>query len=160
MSRRTKIVLLIAGITCGIDQLSKLWSLKWLLPHGPVYIINDFFLFLHVINKGAAFSLFYGKKWWLIGISILVMIIGLWFYKKIKSDYWMIPLSFGLLLGGTGGNLIDRLFREGVVDFIYFNFWPTFNIADMCINIGVWSLLIYFLFIESKLEKKNGTNTF
>jgi len=71
------------------------------------------------------------------------------YYKRIPQKY---HIFVALILGGTIGNLIDRLFRGFVVDFIDFSFWPAFNIADMAISIGAIFLII--LLIKDKEDKQ------
>ena len=116
-----------------------------------VNIINNVLRIKYVQNTGAAFSLFRGHTTILVLISILLLILvyNLMFsYKETKLN----NLSFGLIIGGIIGNLIDRIFFQYVRDFIdvnIFNF-PIFNIADMAIVFGVILLLI-----SSFMEEKN-----
>ena len=108
-----------------------------------VNIINNFLRIKYVQNTGAAFSMFKGHTTILILVSIvlLVLVYNLMFsYKETKLN----NLSFGLIIGGIIGNLIDRIFFQCVRDFIdinIFNF-PIFNIADMAIVFGIVLLLI------------------
>ena len=70
-------------------------------------------------------------------------------------------LALTLVVSGGIGNLIDRVAQSYVVDFIRFAFWdrfPTFNVADISITVGVALLVIYILFIDGKKEKKRGTS--
>ena len=88
------------------------------------------------VNTGAAFSLFQGQRIFLIIISIIVIVVTLVYYKNKE---YKLPLV--LILAGTIGNLIDRIFLGHVRDFIDLKFWPVFNIADTSIVIGVFLLL-------------------
>jgi len=98
----------------------------------------------NVHNFGAGFSLFQGATQLIIWFSIIVIGIIVYLYDKIPRLLY-VQLSTASLLGGIIGNLIDR-FRLGyVIDFIDFRVWPTFNIADMAITLGVIGLIIYFL---------------
>lgn len=95
-------------------------------------------------NTGAAFSLFQGQRYVLIVISIIVIFFILKYYKEKKYQF---PLT--LILAGTIGNLIDRIFLGYVRDFIDLKFWPVFNIADTIITVGVF-LLVYRIWKEKK----------
>lgn len=97
-------------------------------------------IFRYTENTGAAFSLFQGYALTLGLISLIVTGLILYYYKKYPK-YW---LSLSFVLGGTIGNLIDRVFFGYVRDFIDFRIWPVFNIADSFNVIGVF-LLIYFM---------------
>ena len=137
MNRNKTIIGII--IIC-IDQLTK--NLVQVFD-ADVNIINNFLRIKYVQNTGAAFSLFKGHTTILILVSILLLVLvyNLMFsYKETKLN----NISFGLIIGGILGNLIDRIFFQCVRDFIdinIFNF-PIFNIADMAIVFGVIILLI------------------
>lgn len=110
-----------------VDQLAKWWA------EGHVHV---------VYNQGVAFGLASG--WWWAGvIAVLVEWIG---WKKQTQWEWY------LILGGGLSNLVDRLFRPGVVDFIWvFSWFPFFNIADFVITIGlIWLVLVQLLHGRAK----------
>jgi len=94
-----------------------------------------------VYNTGAAFSLATSKTILLSGFAIIVAALIFYFAIKIERTIWAVFL--GLVLGGIFGNLADRIFRApgalqgAVVDWIKIPHWPTFNIADSAIVIGV-----------------------
>ena len=123
-----KRILLIAAVLWILDFLTKFWAKNYLT--NPIQILGKFLRFQFISNTGAAFSLRIS--------SIFLIIIGLiatgtilyWAYR-ITSKQWAIAL--GLLLGGTLGNLTDRLTRGSVIDWISLPFWPTFNLADMSV---------------------------
>lgn len=104
-------------------------------------------------NSGAAFGMLSGKKWALIVMTIffvaLFLIYDIW--QKPNSKIYMIGFSF--IVGGAIGNLIDRIRFGYVRDFINFTFWesfPTFNIADSFLCVGVALVCIYFIFFSGK----------
>ncbi|MBI2106721.1 signal peptidase II [Candidatus Woesearchaeota archaeon] len=105
--------------------------------------ITKFYL-TSTVNTGAAFSLFQGQRYVLIAISIIVIFFILKYYKEKNYQF---PLT--LILAGTIGNLIDRIFLGHVRDFIDLKFWPVFNIADTCVVIGTL-LLAYKMWKEKK----------
>jgi signal peptidase II len=109
-------------------------------------VVEGWFQFRLTYNTGASFSLFSGG-----GQLIAVVVIGviaMIFYILGDASRRLEAVALGLILGGAVGNLLDRVFRGSgfldgaVVDFIDFSFFPTFNVADMAVNIGVGLLLI------------------
>lgn len=121
-----------------LDQLTKYLVLKSQLQ------INFKIFTLHLVkNTGAGFGLLKNQTLLLTIISILVTLFVIYYYKKIPKQPF--PQIFtALFLAGVIGNLIDRLFRKFVIDFIDFHFWPAFNLADACITISAIGLIIYF----------------
>jgi signal peptidase II len=95
---------------------------------------------VHVRNRGVAFGLFADGGLVLIAIGAACVVALLAFFVT-HSRRPLVWLPTGLLLGGAAGNLIDRLHQGYVTDFIDLPLWPSFNIADSCITIGVLSLL-------------------
>ena len=132
----------------GADQLSKAWVVANLEPGVRTPVVGELLQFFFVRNSGAAFSLASGSTWIFSIIAAAVAIFIVWFARRIRSIGWAV--LFGLLLGGTTGNLTDRLFREPgfgvghVVDFISVYAFPAiFNVADMAIvaSMGLFILL-------------------
>ena len=114
-----------------IDQLSKL-----LIINKKITIIPNFLNFTYTENTGGAFSL--GRNYIILAIS-LILIIGIVIYLVKNKSKITSYIPFVLIIAGSIGNLIDRIFRGFVVDFIdvnLFNF-PNFNIADICIVFGI-----------------------
>ena len=126
------------------DYLTKFAAVEF-LTDGPLNLIGDFIKFELVFNTGAAFSLATSQT---IFLSVFGMIVAagiLYFTTRIDSTKW--ALGLGLVLGGTFGNLSDRIFRSPgglqgpVVDWISLPYWPTFNIADSSIVIGAATIV-------------------
>jgi signal peptidase II len=117
------------------DQLTKWWAVDR-LASGPVHAFwrLDFSL---TFNTGSAFSRFRGATPVLVVIAVAlvaVLCVLVWRAPTIGR-----AAVLGLILGGALGNLADRFFRDthgGVVDFVDFHFWPSFNVADACITVG------------------------
>lgn len=137
-------------VVLGIDRLSKIFFYEQLSRHSVIWIIKPWFNFLLVENRGAAFGLFQNSIPFLVLISIAVFFLILYFYRQEKNPPLFLTISYGLLLGGALGNLYDRIFLGYVVDFINLTFWPTFNAADICINLGVAGLIYYYFFQNKK----------
>jgi len=130
------------------DQASKAWILGRLGPNGDtnqIKIIPGFLRFIYVENSGAAFGLFQGKSPILTILAMLVIaFLIVYFRHAIAQSRWL-SLALGLQLGGALGNVIDR-FRHGfVVDFVNVPKWPTFNVSDSAITIGVIMLGLYLI---------------
>lgn len=156
MSKPDKYLILpIAIIAIIIDQLSKVIVRINLTEYETINFIPGLINFTHTENTGAAFSLFSGQVEILTAISIIATIIIIVYLLLDRSQLNLIQLAgWGLLLGGTNGNLIDRLFFGSVTDFIDLAFihFPIFNFADIFIDIGAVIIIIYS-FVQVKNEK-------
>lgn len=141
-----------------IDQLIKLWALNSLAPVGQMDMIPGIVEFLYVENRGVAFGMFSGNVWivsLITGLALLGL-CGAFLYYKPKSK--LLIVSLAMVIGGGFGNLIDRVFRGFVVDYIeptFMNF-ATFNFADICVCVGVGLLFICILLMDDKGEIKLG----
>ncbi len=138
---KTRYVLLIAAIVVLLDQLSKYLVKTYLTLGQPITVIKHVLYFKYVQNSGASFSILQGWTWFLIAFAIFVLILIFYMYEKIEKTH---KPFIGLIVGGTIGNLIDRISYGYVIDFIDFRIWPNFNIADSAVCIGAL-LLIYFI---------------
>ena len=133
-----------AGVVV-VDVLTKIWAMA-ALADGPISIIGDTLQFRLVRNTGAAFSLLSGGGP-LVGLVVIGVVV-LIFVALGDASHRIEAVALGLVLGGAVGNLLDRLFRGdeflggAVVDWIYTSFFPTFNVADSAITIGVVLLLV------------------
>jgi len=132
---------LIALLVMAADQLSKTW-IRSNLAIGQSLPETGFFRLTHLHNTGAAFGLFRGQSFSLtivalVGIVILLLCV-LVFYRRFPFlDNRLSKSALGLVLGGTIGNLIDRLRFGYVTDFIDVGIWPAFNIADSAVVVGI-----------------------
>ena len=113
----------------------------------PSTELLSFFSLVYVKNTGAGFGILGGMNILLIVISVIVLVSIGYYYKKIPKENWTL-IAFGLIVGGIIGNLIDRLFRGFVIDFLDFFIsgwhWPAFNVADTALVVGVVMLIIYY----------------
>lgn len=153
-------------ICCGciaaiaaVDQLIKFAVLNSSLVSGEVSTVIDGFLqWRYVENTGAAFSLFTGKTALLSVFTAVVLLVGFYLIiaKKIKSKVAL--ASVVMLMGGGLGNLIDRIFRHFVVDYIEVLFidFPVFNFADCFVTVGEFLLVGYLVYDIIKDYKKAG----
>ena len=136
---------LVAIVGLIVDQITKYVVVQSFTEIGEtVPLWSGVFHFTYVINTGAAFSFFQGGAVWLrwlsLAVSIGLMALG-WFGPRLKLTE---QLGYGFILAGAFGNGIDRFLFGYVVDFLDFRLinFPVFNIADVCINIGIFFLLL------------------
>jgi signal peptidase II len=143
-------------ILVAADQLT-----KWWVSSKPFEVIWDagFLQIIHIQNSGVAFGMFQGHSLIFIildFIGIIIILLVVFFFRRRWSflDSNWIRVSAALILTGTIGNLIDRLFHHGnVTDFIDFKVWPVFNVADSCVTVGTIVLAVYLIFIFGRAEK-------
>ena len=146
----------IASIIIILDQMIKYLFTTYMVFGESIQLLPQFFSFTLVKNTGVAFSLFAGSQIPLIILSLFISILLYIWVLKQKHDKWH-TLSFGLLFGGIIGNLIDRIFRAGVIDYLDFNLFgynfPIFNLADIAVVIG--GCLFIFLMWKEENTCKN-----
>jgi signal peptidase II len=133
-----------------LDQLTKLFFEKT-----RSLIDLKIVAFHFVTNTGASWGILQGKNLLLIWISLIVLgaiMMSIDLIRKRKEQ--VLPVI--LIVAGLLGNLIDRIFRGFVVDFIDFRFWPVFNLADSCVVIGVIWLIIVILKNDYEDKKEIG----
>lgn len=138
-----KIIYLIAGIGIIVDQITKFLASIYL---DNIDIIPGFFSLTYVENKGAAWGILNNSTIVLVGISVIVLLLISKYISSTIEFTKLSVVSYGLLIGGIFGNLMDRIFRGFVIDFFNFNIlgyhFPVFNIADTMIVIGVILMFI------------------
>lgn len=155
MKKKSLIVLISILLLIVFDQIIKYLIISNFNIGEEKILIDNFLKFIYIRNTGAAFGILSGNIILLIGISLFLIF---YIVKEMKKniDNNLSLLSFSLILGGAVGNLIDRIFRGYVVDFISFTLFnremSIFNVADMYITIGV-ILLIYIVLKEGKHER-------
>ena len=141
-----------------LDQLSKLWAIRVLKPGNRIPIIKDVLELTYVENRGAAFGILQNRQIFFLIISLIGLVGILLVLSKMPEDRRYLPLSLCLVFVASGavGNMIDRMFRHYVVDFIYFKpiDFPVFNIADIYVTVsaGLMVLLFFFYYKEEELE--------
>lgn len=129
-----------AGIVAVLDQATKAWAVA-ALSDGPVRLVGDVVQLRLTRNPGGAFSVLTGFTP-LLAVLAAAMAVVIVLTTRRTADRAM-AYSLALVLGGALGNLVDRLVRDPgflrgeVVDFVKLSFWPTFNLADSAITVGV-----------------------
>lgn len=151
------IAFIVSILTIIIDQLTKYFL------YGKNFSLIGDFLWIESpeLNTGASFGIFQGNTLVLALLSIPMIALMIYFIcQKKHYNSLFFKIGVGILLGGTIGNLIDRLWLGGVRDFIYFksiNF-AIFNFADIFINIGVYTVIIFIIIDLFKKDKKSKNN--
>lgn len=128
------------------DQASKIWVSNNMELWESIPVIPKIFHITYIQNPGSAFGLLRFSNITFIMIGILIIILGILFLTRVARHNKLVFFSFVLILGGSLGNIIDRLRIGKVIDFLDFRIWPIFNIADSAINIGILLLIIHLLF--------------
>ncbi|GBU23546.1 signal peptidase [Fibrobacteria bacterium R8-3-H12] len=162
---KTYIYAIIAIVALALDQATKLWAdshvLGWSVP-----IIGDFLRFTLIYNENAAFSMkpqsvlpwlsptiFFGT------LTVVACVAAIWFFRGLHKEDYLSKFGIVLIIAGAAGNFCDRLRIGKVVDFIDADFpdviferWPTFNLADSWVTIGI-SLLFISSFVFKKKDQ-------
>ncbi len=165
-SRKTVILLPVFAITLLLDQLSKLWIVDR-FSYGELWVvIPDFFNLTHVRNPGGAFSFLATvsddiRQAFFLGTGALAIVLLLAFFRRLEPNEWLSATAIGAVLGGAIGNLTDRIVYGEVIDFLDFRLfggyvWPTFNLADSWIVVGVGVLMLE-MFLEPESPPENDS---
>src|SRR3954451_2217930 len=138
-ARGWALALATAGVGVAVDQLTKAWVLAKVSPHEKINVFFGIDI-TNVTNTGVAFGALSGKGA-LVLIAVALALTGLlvYFARNVAEPGLWLPV--GMVVGGALGNLADRARVEGVTDFIDPVLWPAFNVADVCIVIGVLGVL-------------------
>ncbi len=149
--------LLISCVVIILDQWSKALVRKNLALYQTKVVIEHFWNWTLAYNRGAAFSLLDKQAIWskyMFTLVAFIVAIGLIWYLLVKTYNVLIGLALSLILGGAVGNLTDRLIFGKVTDFIqwYYHdyYWPSFNVADSAVCVGIALLIIENLFFTKK----------
>jgi signal peptidase II len=142
-----------------IDQFTKLWVVGNIGPQDTITIMPRILDFVYVENKGAAFSFLANKTYGTIILSVISVLfcVGVIFYMvKFKPQNKLLLCAVSMMLGGAIGNVIDRIIRGFVVDFIEVKFisFPVFNVADIAITVGAGLLILYVLLFENDKKQE------
>ena len=147
-------ICLISVLCFALDLVSKIIANNNLVEYERNEVIENFFHLTLCYNTGGAWSIFSGNIAFLIIVSLIAL--GAVIYTMIKSKTLFYKYSCALFIGGLVGNLYDRIVYGKVIDFLDFIIFgydfPVFNVADICITIGVFMLIIKLLFFSKGVE--------
>lgn len=148
---RPLISIIIIFVCVGIDQLTKLFAINNLRDLADeIPVINKVFGLYYVENKGISFSMLSSKMALIIIITSIITLILIYVMIRTPKTKYFMPFSIVLsvIVGGAAGNMIDRIFRGFVIDFIMLDFinFPIFNVADIFVCVGLFILVILIIF--------------
>lgn len=143
------ILLLTALVILVADQLTKALVVANVAVGERVNLIGDLVQVWHAQNRGASFSLLQGASLLFLVVSILSVGMVVYFHRALRTRGWWLHLVLGVILGGTLGNFVDRLRQGAVTDWLSIGIgdlrWPTFNVADSSLVVGIGILVLYLL---------------
>ncbi len=154
-------ILAVTAVLVGLDQLTKWLAVMYLRSGNDVTVIPRILDFSYAENTGAAFSILSDERWFLIVITLIVMLaLGAFVLFGQFRRYKLFNASATLILSGGIGNLIDRLVQGYVVDFAKVTFmdFPIFNVADCFVVVGSALLLIFFCFVYEDKAPSEASN--
>ena len=154
---KKKFIYSISFVVLLLDQLIKIIVMNNMSLHQEIAIIPNFFSLYYITNTGAAFSILGNQTLLLIIISAFILILIKEYIKREKDFTKISILSLGMIIGGTLGNLFDRILHKSVIDYLAFDIFtysfPVFNLADIAITVGAGLLLLSY--ILENYKKKN-----
>ncbi len=148
-------MLIAAAGLVGLDQWTKYLAASRLTE--PIPLWAGVFEFQYCENRGVAFGMLQGQRWVFIPLTLLV--VGLLAVMLFRSEWRrsrVFCISAALIIAGGIGNLIDRIFRGYVTDFLYFKLidFPIFNVADCYVTVGAVLLFVFLLFLNKDSENR------
>lgn len=156
--KRIQLALIVLTVALALDGLTKTWMERLLVPSQPMPLGSQFFRLTLGYNAGVAFGLFAnGGAWPLIVTGVIIIALMVWLLNALRTSELprMAAWPIGFILGGAIANFVDRISDGRVTDFLDIGFgatrWPTFNLADAFIVIGV-ALLLLFSLMDSQHE--------
>lgn len=149
----------LSAVLVGIDQIIKLWVLENLVPVRQMTVVQNFFYLTYVENRGAAFGLFQTKTILLAVLTSVVLLGIIYLILSGRITEKLMVWSLALVVAGGVGNLIDRVARGFVVDYLDFGVlfgFPVFNFADCCVVVGTILLLGGILWQDRQQSKQKA----
>ncbi|HFI0158435.1 TPA: signal peptidase II [Streptococcus suis] len=147
---------IVAAVLIVLDQLVKAWTVANIALDTVEPFIPGFMSLAYLRNYGAAWSILQNQQWFFTIVTIAAVTGLIWYYiKQIQGNIWTL-FSLSLMIAGALGNFIDRIRLGYVVDMFHLDFisFPVFNVADICLSVGVG-----ILFICIMKEENNGSKS-
>lgn len=159
--KKNYLFLAAAAVLIGVDQLIKVFVSANLPRQGSVVFIKNFLNWTYIENRGAAFSILEGKRLLLVAATLIMVAVCIYLLLSRKVNRFPTMLSLTFIIAGGIGNLIDRIFRGFVVDYIDLSFKPfdgfaIFNFADCLVVVGTILLFVCILFEDVIFRKKTS----
>jgi signal peptidase II len=146
---------LIAITVIVVERIVKFYIVENLRPGESIPVIGNSLMITRSENIGAGFGILGGQNWLFIAAAVTVLFMIIYFYNRIIYDRLLVFAS-AFILAGTVGNMMDRLFFSHVIDYIYLSFWPTFNLSDLSLTVGVILLFVYMYYWQNGPEEKGS----
>ncbi|HFI0121101.1 TPA: signal peptidase II [Streptococcus suis] len=147
---------IVAAVLIVLDQLVKAWTVANIALDTVEPFLPGFMSLAYLRNYGAAWSILENQQWFFTIVTIAAVTGLIWYYiKQIQGNIWTL-FSLSLMIAGALGNFIDRIRLGYVVDMFHLDFisFPVFNVADICLSVGVG-----ILFICIMKEENNGSKS-
>lgn len=135
-------LLIVANVIIIVERIIKFYITQYLRIGESIPVLGNVLMITRTENLGGGFGVLAGQTVIFIAAAVVVLGLVLYFYNTIIYDRLLI-FATAFILGGTVGNMMDRLFYGHVIDYINFAFWPTFNLSDMSLTVGTVLLIIY-----------------
>lgn len=146
---------IVAAVLIVLDQLVKDWTVANIALDTVEPFLPGFMSLAYLRNYGAAWSILQNQQWFFTIVTIAAVTGLIWYYiKQIQGNIWTL-FSLSLMIAGALGNFIDRIRLGYVVDMFHLDFinFPVFNVADICLSVGVGILFICIMKEESNGSK-------
>lgn len=150
----------ISFIVLLLDQITKRWVMNTMYYGSSKSVIGNFLQFTYIRNPNSVFGLRVGGAVVSTSLTVIAFIFVMFLFFKADNKFFLVSLSF--IIGGALGNLTDRLLYMEVIDFIDVGVnrwrWPTFNVADSFVTIGLVLIVIYYIFIDTSHKETKPQN--
>lgn len=148
--------LCIIALIAAVDQALKYLVVIYVKPVGTVTAVPYLLDLVYAENRGVAFGLFQDARWFFIIVTAAVIVLFGVLLVRYRDRSRMFCIACSLIVGGGIGNLIDRIFRGFVIDYLQLSFFPPVcNFADYCITAGTVVLVIYLLFFYKDKKERS-----
>ncbi len=149
----------LALLAVVLDQVTKILAVKYLMPVDTVPIIKSVLHLTYLENTGAAFGSLKNSRWVFLAVSTFAIIALVFYMFRFKPKNRVLSAGLAFIIGGGIGNMIDRIAKGYVVDFVDFRLinFAVFNVADSFVCVGAALVIIYIFFFAEK-EDKNAKN--
>lgn len=132
-----------------LDQLLKYWIRTNMTLGQSIPVLTGIFHITYIENPGAAFGILSNHRMLFLVLTAVIVAIMYYLYRSLRNKQSLAACSLGLIISGAIGNFIDRFLRGTVTDMFDFQIWPVFNIADICICVGIF-ILCYILIVKGE----------
>jgi signal peptidase II len=166
---RLRGALLVSAAVVAADQLTKAWIAATYPLGTEIPVVPGFFRLVHARNRGIAFGIFgaSGPSVQLVLLLVVALIVGFiaWQLARAGGD-GLVGTGLALVLGGALGNIVDRVLRGDVVDFLDFfvvvggreHHWPAFNVADSAISVGACCVVLAEILAQLREKRASGSH--